>query len=429
MYLSTIRRPKPDAGTGEAGRRRWGAVGTNVFALGTVSLVTDISSEMVTAILPLYLVIGLQLSPAAYGVVDGAYTGATVLLRLVGGYLADRVRRRKAVAGVGYGLSAIAKLGLLAAGGSVGRDRPGDHRGPRGQGPAHRAPRRADHPVHPARAAGPGFRGAPDDGQRGRVPRPAGRAGRARGGRPGASTRCSSPASASRRSGVVILVLFVRDHRGPAAPGGSGLAAPGRGPAADRGRDGGCCSPPACSGWPPSATASSISLLRTGRTWPSSGSRCWPSAPAWRICCSPPRSARWPTASAGCRCSLGGYGALIWCIWRSSARSAGGRSSSRCSRLYGVVLRRDRRGADGAGGAAHARTAAHDRARAGADRPGAVLRRLLGPLRCRLAVLGSRRRVRARRTRRGHRDHRDGGPAVRRRPADRRRGGDVDERG
>jgi MFS family permease len=42
-----------------------------------------------------------------------------VLLRLAGGYLADRIRRRKAVAGTGYALSAIAKLGLLLAGSST----------------------------------------------------------------------------------------------------------------------------------------------------------------------------------------------------------------------------------------------------------------------------------------------------------------------
>ncbi|HJQ47213.1 MAG TPA: MFS transporter [Amycolatopsis sp.] len=92
----------------------------NVVALGAVSLVTDVSSEMVTAVLPAYLVLGLHLSPAVYGLVDGTYTGATALLRLVGGYLADVVRRRKLVAGVGYGLSAVAKLGLLAVGNSVG---------------------------------------------------------------------------------------------------------------------------------------------------------------------------------------------------------------------------------------------------------------------------------------------------------------------
>lgn len=110
MYLSTIDKPRT---------ANWKGLSGNVFALGTVSLITDVSSEMVAAILPLYLVIGLQLSPAAYGLIDGVYTGATTLLRLAGGYLADRTNRRKAVAGFGYGISAVAKLGLLAAGNSL----------------------------------------------------------------------------------------------------------------------------------------------------------------------------------------------------------------------------------------------------------------------------------------------------------------------
>ncbi|QFZ18156.1 MFS transporter [Saccharothrix syringae] len=110
MYLSTIPRPRALG---------WKGLSGNVFALGAVSLVTDVSSEMVTAVLPLYLVVGLQLSPAAYGVIDGLHTGATTLLRLVGGYLADRTDRRKAVAALGYGMSAVAKLGLLPAGTST----------------------------------------------------------------------------------------------------------------------------------------------------------------------------------------------------------------------------------------------------------------------------------------------------------------------
>ncbi|MBP2337661.1 MFS family permease [Saccharothrix coeruleofusca] len=105
MYLSTTDRPRTLG---------WKGVSGNVLALGAVSLITDMSSEMVTAVLPLYLVVGLQFSPAAYGVVDGLYTGATTLLRLVGGFVADLTDRRKAVAGLGYGLSAVAKLGLLA---------------------------------------------------------------------------------------------------------------------------------------------------------------------------------------------------------------------------------------------------------------------------------------------------------------------------
>ncbi|MFE1172592.1 MFS transporter [Streptomyces sp. NPDC058773] len=119
MYLSTIdRAPKDGAGT--APRTAFAAVGRNVLALGAVSLITDISAEMVTAVLPLYFVLTLQMSPAAYGLMDGLYTGATALLRLVGGYVADRTLRRKAVAATGYGISALAKLGLVAAGSSVG---------------------------------------------------------------------------------------------------------------------------------------------------------------------------------------------------------------------------------------------------------------------------------------------------------------------
>ncbi|MDJ0343371.1 MFS transporter [Streptomyces sp. H10-C2] len=83
-------------------------------------MVTDVSSEMVSAVLPLYLVLQLGLSPLAFGIFDSLYSGATVLVRLVGGHLADRRQRRKLVAGIGYALSAVCKLGLLAAGGSVG---------------------------------------------------------------------------------------------------------------------------------------------------------------------------------------------------------------------------------------------------------------------------------------------------------------------
>lgn len=115
MYLADVTR-----GAGlRGGSLRRVATG-NVAALGTVSLLTDVSSEMVTAILPAYLVLGLHLSMAQYGALDGLYTGATALTRLAGGYWADRFRRRKVVALVGYGLSAVSKLGLLGASGAVG---------------------------------------------------------------------------------------------------------------------------------------------------------------------------------------------------------------------------------------------------------------------------------------------------------------------
>src|SRR3954462_14947763 len=87
-------------------------VGGTVLLLGTCSLLTDISSEMVAAILPLYLVSTLGFSPLQYGVVDGIYQGASALVRLAAGFLGDRLGRHKVLAAIGYGISAVCKLGL-----------------------------------------------------------------------------------------------------------------------------------------------------------------------------------------------------------------------------------------------------------------------------------------------------------------------------
>ncbi len=87
----------------------------NVVALGVTSFFSDISSEMVNAILPLYLMITLGFSPLQFGLFDGAYQGMTGLLRIAGGVVADRRHRYKEVAGFGYGLSVVCKLGLLAS--------------------------------------------------------------------------------------------------------------------------------------------------------------------------------------------------------------------------------------------------------------------------------------------------------------------------
>ncbi|MFC5662632.1 MFS transporter [Kitasatospora misakiensis] len=118
MYLATTGR-RSDAPPRPAGVGR--RVPGTVLALGTVSLVTDVSSEMVTAVLPLYLVLGLGLSPLQFGFLDGLFNGATALVRLLGGRLADRGGgRHRTVAGAGYLLSALSRLGLLMAGGAAG---------------------------------------------------------------------------------------------------------------------------------------------------------------------------------------------------------------------------------------------------------------------------------------------------------------------
>src|SRR3954469_1775921 len=87
-----------------------------VVLLGLTSLVTDISSEMVVTVLPLYLVYVGGFTPLAFGLIDGLYQGATALVGLASGFIGDRFRRHKDVAATGYGLSAVCKLGLAAAG-------------------------------------------------------------------------------------------------------------------------------------------------------------------------------------------------------------------------------------------------------------------------------------------------------------------------
>ncbi|MFN7976563.1 MAG: MFS transporter [Vicinamibacterales bacterium] len=91
----------------------WRHVSGTVWVLGLTSFVTDISSEMITSVLPLYLVIYRQMSPLAYGSVDALYQAAAALVRVASGVVADRSQRHKAIAATGYGLSALAKLAYL----------------------------------------------------------------------------------------------------------------------------------------------------------------------------------------------------------------------------------------------------------------------------------------------------------------------------
>jgi MFS family permease len=106
------------AGAPAAAARPLAHVAPVVWALGFTSLLTDVSSEMVSSVLPAYLFLHLKLSPLQYGIIDGVYNGlAVALVGLVAGHVADRHRAHKAVALAGYGLSALCKPALLLAGG------------------------------------------------------------------------------------------------------------------------------------------------------------------------------------------------------------------------------------------------------------------------------------------------------------------------
>ncbi|WP_327302462.1 MFS transporter [Streptomyces sp. NBC_01298] len=115
MYLADRSAPEDAKASADGSPVRGPAVASTVLALGSVSLITDVSSEMVTAVLPLYLVAGLGLSPLGFGALDGLYNGVSALVQLTGGHLADRIRNHKLIAGIGYGLSAVCKPLLLLA--------------------------------------------------------------------------------------------------------------------------------------------------------------------------------------------------------------------------------------------------------------------------------------------------------------------------
>ncbi len=79
-----------------------------VIALGIVSMLTDISSDSVAAILPIDITAALGLSMTAYGFFEGLNQSASALVRIADGYAADQTSRPKPVTVVGYGQSMMA---------------------------------------------------------------------------------------------------------------------------------------------------------------------------------------------------------------------------------------------------------------------------------------------------------------------------------
>jgi MFS family permease len=103
----------------EASGRRFGAltrgITRNVVALGLVSLLTDVSSEMLVYLIPLFLANVLAASPSVIGLIEGLAESIASLLRLASGAISDRVGRRKVLIGIGYGASVAGKALFLVA--------------------------------------------------------------------------------------------------------------------------------------------------------------------------------------------------------------------------------------------------------------------------------------------------------------------------
>jgi MFS family permease len=82
----------------------------NIILLGITSLLTDISSEMVYPILPIYLVSQLGVGPAVLGLIEGIAESLASLLKVFSGYFSDRIKRRLPFTILGYVSSTLGKF-------------------------------------------------------------------------------------------------------------------------------------------------------------------------------------------------------------------------------------------------------------------------------------------------------------------------------
>src|SRR6201981_577021 len=85
------------------------AIPRAVWSLGFVSLLMDISSEMIHGLLPVFLVSVLGASTTMVGLIEGVGEGTASISKLFSGWLSDRLGKRKALTVAGYGLSALSK--------------------------------------------------------------------------------------------------------------------------------------------------------------------------------------------------------------------------------------------------------------------------------------------------------------------------------
>ena len=90
-----------------------------IWMLGFVSLLMDVSSEMIHSLLPLFMVTALGASAFTVGLIEGAAEATALIVKVFSGALSDWLGRRKGLALLGYGLGAASKP-LFALAGSVG---------------------------------------------------------------------------------------------------------------------------------------------------------------------------------------------------------------------------------------------------------------------------------------------------------------------
>jgi len=95
--------------------RRLAGFHPNVVALGLTSFFTDVSTEMLVPVIPLFVTATLGASVASLGVIEGVAECTASALRLVAGRISDRIGRRKPFLIAGYGLSTVCKTAMALA--------------------------------------------------------------------------------------------------------------------------------------------------------------------------------------------------------------------------------------------------------------------------------------------------------------------------
>ncbi len=90
--------------------RRYRRLPRNVFAISLVSLLNDVSSEIIYPLLPFFLNTTLGVSPRVLGSIEGAAESVSSLLKLFAGHFSDRFGKRKIFVVLGYVLSSFASL-------------------------------------------------------------------------------------------------------------------------------------------------------------------------------------------------------------------------------------------------------------------------------------------------------------------------------
>src|SRR5664279_4806017 len=87
----------------------WRDVPATVWTLGFVSMLMDVSSELIHSLLPVFLTTVVGASTVDVGLIEGVAEATAAIAKVFSGAISDRIGKRKLLVGIGYGLAAITK--------------------------------------------------------------------------------------------------------------------------------------------------------------------------------------------------------------------------------------------------------------------------------------------------------------------------------